>query len=178
MLVAPNKEDDVIAPEFFKRHQKAIAEANRKLSMKKLRSNNRRKAQLALARLHRKVVNQRNAYHWRLARELCQKYAIICFEDLNMKWMQARHGKKVGDYGFGKFMNLLEYVAMQFGTKVVRIDKFYPSSQLCHECGYQNPEVKNLSIREWDCPSCGHHCDRDRNASQNILDEGLRHLLA
>lgn len=178
MLVAPDEENDVRAPEFFKRQQKAIAKANRKLSMKRLRSNNRHKAQLALARLHRKVANQRNAYHWRLARELCQKYAIICFEDLNLKWMQAGHGKKVGDYGFGEFLNLLKYVASQFGTRIVRIDKFYPSSQLCHECGYQNSEVKNLSVREWDCPSCGHHCDRDRNAARNILSEGLRLLSA
>lgn len=176
MLVAPNKEDDIIAPSFFKKQQKAIAKANRNLSTKRLRSNNRHKAQLSLARLHRKVTNQRNAYHWRLARELCKKYAIICFEDLNMKWMQKDHGKKVGDYGFGEFLNILEYVAPQFNTKVVKIDKFYPSSQLCNECGYQNPKVKDLSIREWTCPSCGHHCDRDRNAAQNILDEGLRIL--
>ena len=176
MLVAPDKENDVMAPEFFKRQQKAIAKANKNLSMKRLRSNNRRKAQLALARLHRKVANQRNAYHWQLARELCQKYAVICFEDLNMKWMQISHGKKVGDYGFGEFLNLLEYVASQFGSRIVRVDKFYPSSQLCHECGYQNTEVKDLSVREWDCPSCGHHCDRDRNAAKNILSEGLRLL--
>ena len=178
MLVAPDEENDVRAPEFFKRQQKAIAKANRNLSMKRLRSNNRRKAQLVLARLHRKVANQRNAYHWQLARELCQKYAVICFEDLNMKWMQRNHGKKVGDYGFGEFLNLLEYVASQFGTKIVRIDRFYPSSQLCHDCGYQNPEVKNLSVREWHCPSCGHHCDRDRNAARKILSEGLRLLSA
>ena len=178
MLVAPDKEDDVVAPEFFEKKQKAIAQANRNLSTKRLRSNNRRKAQLALARLYRKVTNQRKAYHWQLARELCQKYAVICFEDLNMKWMQKGHGKKVGDYGFGEFLNILEYVAPQFGTKIVKVDKLYPSSQLCHECGYQNPEVKNLSVREWDCPSCGHHCDRDRNAAQNILDEGLRILSA
>ena len=178
MLVAPNKENDVIAPDFFKRQQKAIAKANRNLSMKRLRSNNRRKAQLALARLHRKVANQRNSYHWQLDRGLCKEYAVICLEDLNMKWMQKGHGKKVGDYGFGEFLNVLEYVAPQFGTRVVRVDKFYPSSQICHECGYQNTEVKDLSVREWDCPSCGHHCDRDRNAAKNILSEGLRLLSA
>ena len=174
MLVAPNEEDDVTAPNFFKEKQKAIAKSNRNLSTKKARSNNRRKAQLALARLYRKVSNQRKAYHWHLARELCKEYAIICLEDLNMAWMQRGHGKKVSDYGFSEFLNILEYVAPQFSTKVVKIDKFYPSSQLCHKCGYQNPEVKNLSIREWNCPSCGHHCDRDRNAAQNILKEGLR----
>lgn len=178
MLVAPNKEDDVKAPSFFKKQQKAIAKANRNLSKKKMHSNNRRKARLALARLHRKVTNQRNAFHWQLAHSLCQKYAAICLEDLNMKWMQKGHGKKVGDYGFGEFLRILEYVAPQFNTKIVKIDKFYPSSQLCNECGYQNPKVKDLSIREWDCPSCGHHCDRDRNAAQNILAEGLRILSA
>ena len=176
MLIAPNKEDDIIAPSFFKKQQKAIAKANRNLSTKRFHSNNRHKAQLALARLHRKVTNQRNAYHWGLARELCKKYAVICFEDLNMKWMQKRHGKKVGDYGFGEFLKILEYVAPQFNTKIVKIDKFYPSSQLCNECGYQNPKVKDLSIREWFCPSCGTKHDRDRNAAQNILDEGLRIL--
>ena len=176
ILVAPNKEDDIIAPSFFKEKQKAIAKANRNLSTKRLRSNNRHKAQLALARLHRKVTNQRNAYHWELARELCKKYAVICLEDLNMKWMQKGHGKKVGDYGFSEFLKILEYVAPQFNTKIVKIDKFYPSSQLCNECGYQNPKVKDLSIREWFCPSCGTKHDRDRNAAQNILDEGLRIL--
>lgn len=178
MLVAPNKEDDIVAPSFFKKKQKAIAKANRSLSTKRLRSNNRRKAQLTLARLHRKVTNQRKAYHWQLARKLCQKYAVICLEDLSIERMQRGHGKKVGDYGFGNFLRILEYVAPQFGTRVVKVDRFYPSSQLCYECGYQNPEVKDLSVREWDCPSCGHHCDRDRNAAQNILGEGLRILSA
>lgn len=178
MLITPNKEDDIIAPSFFKKQQKAIAKANRNLSTKRLHSNNRHKAQLSLARLYRKVTNQRNAYHWKLARELCKKYSVICFEDLNMKWMQKRHGKKVGDYGFGELLKILEYVAPQFNTKIVKIDKFYPSSQLCNKCGYKNPKVKDLSIREWTCPSCGHRCDRDRNAAQNILDEGLRILSA
>lgn len=178
MLVAPNQEDDIVAPSFFKKKQKAITKANRNLSTKKARSNNRRKAQLTLARLYREVTNQRKAYHWQLARELCKEYSIICLEDLNFKWMQKGHGKKVGDYGFGEFLNILEYVAPQFGTKVVKVDKFYPSSQLCHKCGYQNPEVKDLSVREWICPSCKTHHDRDRNAAQNILDEGLRILSA
>lgn len=174
MLVASNKEDDIVAPSFFKKKQKAITKASRNLSSKKSRSHNRHKAQLALARLYRKVTNQRKAYHWQLARELCKKYAIICLEDLNLKWMQKGHGKKVGDYGFGEFLRVLEYVAPQFGTRVVKVDRLYPSSQLCHECWYQNPEVKDLSVREWICPSY----DRDRNAARNILDEGLRILSA
>lgn len=176
MLVAENTRDDIPAPEFFKKQKNVIAKANRKLSSKRARSNNRRKARLELARLYRKTANQRNAFHWQLARELCSKYSILCFEDLNMKFMQKGHGKKVMDYGFAEFLNLLDYVAPQFNTKVVRIDKFYPSSQLCHECGYRNPEVKDLSIREWDCPNCHEHHDRDRNAAKNIKSEGLRIL--
>ena len=91
-----------------------------------------------------------------------------------MKWMQKGHGKKVGDYGFGEFLNVLEYVAPQFGTRVIKVDRFFASSQICYNCGYQNKEVKNLSIREWTCPNCGEHHDRDRNAARNIHVEGLK----
>jgi putative transposase len=176
MLVADDAENDISTPEFFKKQKNIIAKASRKLSSKRARSNNRRKARLELARFYRKITNQRNAFHWLLARELCSKYSILCFEDLNMKFMQKHHGKKVMDYGFAEFLNILEYVAQQFNTKVVRVDKFYPSSQLCHECGYKNSEVKALSIREWTCPNCGHYHDRDRNAAKNIRSEGLRIL--
>ena len=175
MLVAPEVDKDISAPEFFKKQKKAITKANRNLSLKHPRSNNRRKAQLALARLHRKVYNQRNAFHWQLARELCQEYSVLCFEDLNLKWMQAGHGKKVMDYGFGEFLNLLEYIAPQLGTTVVRVYKFFPSSQLCYECGHKKPEVKDLRIREWVC-QCGARLDRDRNAARNIEREGVRIL--
>lgn len=176
MLVAENAEDDIHAPDVFKKQKNAIAKANRKLSSKRARSNNRRKARLELARLYRKITNQRKAFHWKLARELCSKYSILCFEYLNMKFMQKGHGKKVMDYGFAEFLNLLDYVAPQFSTKVIRVDKFYPSSQLCHDCGYQNPKVKDLKIREWTCPNCHEHHDRDRNAARNIHQEGLRIL--
>ena len=91
-----------------------------------------------------------------------------------MKWMQRNHGKKVMDYGFSEFLNILEYVAPQFNTKIIKIDRFYPSSQICSDCGFQNKEVKNLSIREWTCPNCGEHHDRDRNAARNIHVEGLK----
>ena len=177
ILVAENPEDDVSAPNFFLKQKNTVSRANRKLSLKRLRSNNRRKAKLELAKLHRKIANQRKDYHWKLARELCTKYSTICFEDLNMRWMQRGHGKKVMDYGFAEFLNILEYVALQFGTQVVRIDKFYPSSQLCSNCGFQNKEVKDVRIREWDCPNCGKHHNRDRNAAKNIHNEGLRILL-
>lgn len=177
MLVAPDKKDDIAAPEFFNKSSKAIREACRRLSHRKTRSNNRKKYRLALARLYKKLANQRRDYHFKLAKELCQKYTIICLEDLNMRWMQKRHGRKVMDYGFAEFENILEYEALKTGTQIIKIDRFYPSSQLCHKCGYQNVEVKNLHIREWTCPECGMHHDRDRNAARNILSEGLKTIV-
>ena len=108
-----------------------------------------------------------------LARTLCKKYSIICLEDLNMKWMQIGHGKKVADYGFAELVSLLEYVSPKFGTTIVHIGKFFPSSQLCNACGFQNKEIKDVRIRAWDCPKCGTHHDRDRNAAKYIHEEGL-----
>ena len=176
MLVAENPKNDIPEPSFFRKQKNAIAKANRKLSSKRMRSHNREKARLELARLHRRVANQRRAFHWELARELCKKYSVICLEDLNMKWMQMGHGKKVADYGFAELVSLLEYVSPQFGTTIVHIGKFFPSSQLCNACGFQNKEIKDVRIRAWDCPKCGTHHDRDRNAAKNIHEEGLRIL--
>ena len=85
-----------------------------------------------------------------------------------MKGMARRWGRKVHSLVFSEFLNILEYEAIKFGTQIVFIDRWYPSSQLCHVCGYKNPEVKDLKLREWDCPSCGTHHDRDRNAAINI----------
>ena len=84
----------------------------------------------------------------------------------------------VADYGFSAFVTILKYVASRCGTAIVQIDKWYPSSQLCHDCGYQNKSVKDLRVREWTCPECGTHHDRDRNAARNILAEGLRQFEA
>lgn len=174
MLVAENEIDDIKAPSFFKETKNKIAKANRNLSSKKLKSNNQKKARLELARLYRKITNKRNDYHWKLSKYLCKKYSIICLENLNMKWMQRNHGKKVMDYGFYAFTNILEYIAKQNGTQIIKVDRFFPSSQICSDCGFQNKEVKNLSIREWTCPNCGEHHDRDRNAARNIHNEGLK----
>ena len=139
---------------------------------------NLQKAFKEQARMYRRITNKREDYHWRLAYELCGKYAIICLESLNMRWMSKKHGKKVGDYGFSNFKRILKYVAFRCGTTIVEIDKWYPSSQFCHDCGFQNKAIKDLRIREWDCPQCGHHLDRDRNAARNILKEGLRQFEA
>jgi putative transposase len=175
-LTGSEEAQDVIAPLFFQQNHKALEEANRKLSRKQRGSHNRRKARLELARLHKHITNQRKDFHWKLAQELCGEYAVICLEDLNLKALQKRYGKKIMDYGFADFVKTLEYVASRTGTEIIKIDRYYPSSQICSHCGYQNKDTKNLSVREWDCPQCRTHHDRDRNAAMNILSEGLKQI--
>ena len=171
-------EEDIISPLFFKQNRNKITSASRKLSRKQKGSKNRKKAKLGLARLHKRIANQRNDFHWKTAQYLVGKYALICLEDLNLKAMQKRFGRKIGDLGFADFVNKLKYEASKAGSSVIEIDRFYPSSQICSNCGYQNKETKDLKLREWDCPKCGIHHDRDINAAINILREGERIFLA
>jgi putative transposase len=93
-------------------------------------------------------------------------------EDLNMRGMQKLWGNKVGDLCHSEFIIKLEYIATKYGTNVVKVDRFYPSSKLCSICGYKHIGLR-LIDREWDCPECGQHHDRDVNAAQNILREGI-----
>lgn len=165
---------DIVSPLFFKQNANAIKMANRNLSRKMKDSNNRKKAKFALAKLHKKVANQRDNFHWQIANKLVKEYTLICIEDLNLQAMQKRFGRKISDLGFADFVNKLKYMAHKTGTSVVEIDRFFPSSQLCSECGYRNIETKDLKIRNWTCPECGNIHDRDRNAAINIEHEGKR----
>lgn len=169
---------DIVAPLFFQRNAKEIQKTSRILSRKKKGSHNYYKAWLALVRLHKHIANQRNDFHWKVAQELVGKYALICLENLNIKGMQKRFGRKISDLGFTDFVNKLKYMAKRTGTAIVEVDRFYPSSQLCHTCGMQSTYTKDLRIREWICPTCGTHHDRDRNAAKNIKIEGERIFFA
>ena len=169
---------DIEAPLFFRQNANAIKMASRDLSRKAKGSNNRKKAKIALARLHKKVANQRNNFHWQTANKLVGEYALICIEDLNLKAMQKRFGRKISDLGFADFVRKLKYKAHRAGASVVEVDRFFPSSQLCSDCGYRNTETKNLTIRKWTCPKCGNIHNRDRNASINIEREGSRIFFA
>ena len=159
---------NITSPYFFMQNYKAIRTKCRKLSRRQKGSHNRERYRKELARAYRRMDNQRRDFHFKTARKLCEEYACICLETLNMKGMARCWGRKVHSLGFSEFVKILEYEAIKLGTQIVFIDKWYPSSQLCHVCGYKTPEVKNVKLREWDCPSCGTHHDRDRNAAINI----------
>ena len=177
MLVAPDAADDIAEPQFIRARLRDLRRLSRARSRCKLHSHHWYAANRACNRLYRKTANQRKDYQYKLAHQLCKEYAVICLETLNMKWQaSAHHGKKVGDYGFATFVNILEYIAKQHGTRVVKVGRFFPSTQICHDCGVRDPFVADLKFREWECPVCQTHHNRDRNAARNILSEGLRLL--
>ena len=168
-------------PIFLRKAEKRLAKAQRKLSKRQNGSHNRDKQRLRVAKLHEKIANQRRDFLHKKARYLVDHYDAIGIEDISVKAMakykkggKFSFGKSVADNGWNMFTNMLEYKLAWQGKQLIKIDKWYPSSQLCHVCGYQNNETKDLSIREWDCPKCGSHHDRDKNAAINIREEARR----
>ncbi|WP_418518579.1 RNA-guided endonuclease TnpB family protein [Megasphaera sp.] len=180
-LYVASDEADAKYPDFLRTAEKRLAKAQRKLSKKQKGSHNREKQRLRVAILHEKVANQRQDFLHKKARYLADRYDAIGIEDISVKAMAKRKkggkfsfGKSVADNGWNMFTNMLEYKLAWQGKQLIKIDKWYPSSQLCHVCGYQNHETKDLSVREWDCPKCGSHHNRDKNAAINIREEARR----
>ena len=180
-LYVASDEEDAKYPDFLRTAEKRLAKAQRKLSKKQKGSHNREKQRLRVAILHEKVANQRRDFLHKKARYLADRYDAIGIEDISVKAMTKRKkggkfsfGKSVADNGWNMFTNMLEYKLAWQGKQLIKIDKWYPSSQLCHVCGYQNHETKDLSIREWDCPKCGNHHNHDKNAAINIREEARR----
>ena len=163
---------------FYKNQEKKLKKLQRQLSKKQKGSNNRNKLKIKLAKVHEKISNQRNTYLHQITSKLVNENQIICIEDLNVKGMMSNHklAKSIQELSLYEFRRQLEYKCKWYGRQLIVIDRFYPSSKTCHNCGHIYKDLK-LSEREWICPHCGKLIDRDYNASLNILDNGLKQIL-
>ena len=161
-------------PQFLKSGLPQLQRKSRNLSKCVPGSHNRERKRLDLDRHHEKVVNQRNAFQWQLAHQLCQQYDRIFIEDLQLTGMSALWGRKMDDLAHGEFVLKLQYVATKYGVTVHKIDCYYPSSKMC-TCGYKN-EGLQLHERTWQCPECGIVHKRDLLAANNILRQGIAEL--
>ena len=169
---------------YYRESQDKLAKAQRKLSRMQgsrkgeKKSNNYWKQLRKINKIHRHIVNQRLDNLHKISTGIANQYDVVCVESLDMRSMSNKgfgNGKATLDNGYGMFLNMLEYKLADRGKYLVKVDKWFPSSQTCHHCGALHPEMKNLSIRVMDC-DCGYHIDRDQNAALNILTEGLRLL--
>ena len=143
-------------------------------------SNNRTKQRIKVARIHEKITNCRKDFLHKESTRLAHENQMIAIEDLKISNMIKNHklAKAIADVSWYEFFRQLEYKAVTYNSKIVKIPTYYPSSQTCSVCGYQNPKVKDLSVREWTCPNCGEHHDRDTNAAMNILAKALADKVA
>lgn len=151
----------------------------RRLSKMTFGSNCYQKQKQRVAELHEHIANQRKDYLHKISRKLINENQVVCLEDLNVKGLLKNHhlALSISDAGWSEFVSMLQYKADWYGRTVQKIDRFYPSSQICSSCGHKSGK-KPLHIREWVCPECGAKHDRDVNAAKNILQEGKRILAA
>jgi len=161
-------------PKFFAKDEKKLAKAQRRHAKKKKGSKNRAKARLKVARIHKKIADRRRNYQHQLSTHTIRENQVVCVESLPVKNMVKNHGlaKAISDVGWSEFVRQLEYKAAWYGRTLVKIDKWYPSSKRCFDCGHILDSLQ-LDVRSWTCPQCGVVHDRDVNAAKNILAAGL-----
>ena len=162
---------------YIKQCEKELAMAQKHLSRKQHGSNSYEKQRRKVAKIHEKISSCRLDMQHKVSTDLVRKYDIICLEDLNIKGTVKNHrlAKAINDASWGQFVSMLTYKAELNDKQVIKIDRWYPSSKTCHNCGWVNEGLK-LSDRQWVCPHCGEIIDRDVNTAKNILSEGIRKI--
>jgi putative transposase len=161
-------------PKFFAKDEKKLAKAQRRHAKKQKGSQNRAKARLHVARIHKKIADRRRDYQHQLSTRIIRENQVVCFESLQVKNMVKNHclAKAISDVGWSELIRQLEYKASWYERTLVKIDKWYPSSKRCFDCGHIL-DILTLDIRHWVCPECGVLHDRDVNAANNIRAAGL-----
>jgi IS605 OrfB family transposase len=160
-------------PRWLRQREKALRRSQRNMARKRKGSNNAEKVRRRVARLHLRVADARRDFHHQLSTRLVREYRTVCVETLNVAGLgRSKLAKSVHDVGWGQFTAMLEYKAGLYGRTLVKVDRWYPSSQVCSACGRRDGP-KPLKVRAWTCPGCGTTHDRDLNAAKNILAAGL-----
>lgn len=177
-LIITSDGDKFANPHILKKYEKKLLKERRKLSRKTKGSKNYEKQKIKVATVYEKIRNTRIDNLHKISYKLINENQVIVSEDLSVNNMvkDKRFAKAISDCGWGELTRQLGYKAEWNGRKYIKIDRYVPSSQTCNACGYVNKETKDLSIREWTCPNCNTHHDRDVNAATNILKEGLREI--
>ena len=160
---------------WFRKSQAKLRKEQKHLSRKKKGSNRYERQRRKVAKVHLKIKNQRSWMIHNLTTAIINTFDTIIVEDLNVVGMKKLFGKSISDAAFGEILRQLEYKSNWYGRTFHKIDRWYPSSKTCNCCGHKM-DTMTLDIREWACPNCNTHHDRDLNAAKNILDEGLRDL--